>query len=123
MLRREVREQQRREWLPAASAQPASPPSKAKHKHGKRKHGVPTKPPPQTVRKAARHLLWVQCDDCLQWRRYFGTSSSVPDVWRCLVDGVPPFNVCEAPEEEVAEGEAASHEWCNGLPSWTLLAA
>ncbi|XP_076015329.1 MORC family CW-type zinc finger protein 3-like isoform X2 [Genypterus blacodes] len=43
---------------------------------------------------------WVQCDDCLKWRKQpDGISSKLPEKWFCYLNPDPEFRSCEAEEE------------------------
>ena len=58
--------------------------------------------------------MWVQCDDCLKWRRLSASPAGcarLPDQWRCSVDGIAPFNRCDVAEEEVVCGEDVGFDW------------
>ena len=54
--------------------------------------------------------IWAQCDSCLQWRRLTlppAGVSSLPERWLCSMNPNPPFNRCDAPEEEMADNEVS----------------
>ena len=57
--------------------------------------------------------VWVQCDSCLRWRRLDvppAGASELPENWTCSMNGKPPFNRCDAPEEGMDESEVCP-EW------------
>ncbi|MBN3300920.1 MORC3 protein, partial [Amia calva] len=42
---------------------------------------------------------WVQCDDCLKWRKLPDGIDKLPDKWYCRMNPDPQFRSCEVPEE------------------------
>ncbi|XP_076015216.1 MORC family CW-type zinc finger protein 3-like isoform X1 [Genypterus blacodes] len=45
-------------------------------------------------------ISWMQCDDCLKWRKQpDGISSKGPEKWFCYLNPDPEFRSCEAEEE------------------------
>ena len=50
---------------------------------------------------------WVQCDICDKWRRLtFGTAPDAGQEWACSFNPDVNYNLCEIPEEKVADGVA-----------------
>ncbi|KAL8581755.1 hypothetical protein ACOMHN_043173 [Nucella lapillus] len=54
--------------------------------------------------------LWVQCEQCLKWRRMPDAvrTAPLPDLWLCYMNPDPTHNRCEIPEEPEDEDEAVS---------------
>ncbi|XP_054471297.1 MORC family CW-type zinc finger protein 3-like isoform X2 [Anoplopoma fimbria] len=50
---------------------------------------------------------WVQCDDCLRWRKLPDgiNCSKLPDKWFCRMNPDPQFRSCQTEEEPVDSGD------------------
>nr|XP_045614443.1 uncharacterized protein LOC123768141 [Procambarus clarkii] len=47
-------------------------------------------------------ILWVQCDDCMKWRKlnHILDPSTLPKIWTCKMIPIKGKNNCQEPEEE-----------------------
>ncbi|XP_051565687.1 MORC family CW-type zinc finger protein 3-like isoform X2 [Myxocyprinus asiaticus] len=55
---------------------------------------------------------WVQCDDCLKWRKLPDgiDTSKLPEKWFCRLNPDPQYRQCETPEEaEDSEDESSAY--------------
>ncbi|XP_028249810.1 MORC family CW-type zinc finger protein 3a isoform X2 [Parambassis ranga] len=69
-----------------------------------------TTPVEDTIKRPDQ--IWVQCDDCLQWRKLPDgiDCSKLPDKWFCRLNPDPQFRSCVVLEEpEDSDGEQPSY--------------
>ncbi|XP_078118165.1 MORC family CW-type zinc finger protein 3a isoform X2 [Sander vitreus] len=73
----------------------------------RRKREDPTSTIPVEDTKKQPDQNWVQCDDCLQWRKLPDgiDSSKLPDKWFCRINPDPQFRSCQAEQEPVDSDE------------------
>ncbi|XP_035245807.1 MORC family CW-type zinc finger protein 3-like isoform X2 [Anguilla anguilla] len=82
------------------------------HMRLKRKEHPSNTGPTDDTKGAAPDQTWVQCNECLKWRKLAGgiDPDSLPYVWVCHMNEDPKFRRCWLPEEPENSEEEQPHE-------------